>query len=95
MGTVFYSWQSDTPNNVNRGFIRDALDKAIKKVNKTLEVEDADREDKLKLDQDTAGVPGMPEIANTIFRKIEKCSIFIPDLTFVGNTEIGKKKCAH
>jgi hypothetical protein len=27
--TIFYSWQSDLPNNTNRGFIERALEKAI------------------------------------------------------------------
>lgn len=26
---VFYSWQSDTPNNVGRTFIREALEAAV------------------------------------------------------------------
>jgi hypothetical protein len=27
--TIFYSWQSDLPNNTNRSFIERALEKAI------------------------------------------------------------------
>jgi hypothetical protein len=30
--TVFYSWQSDLPNNTNRGFIETALDRAVKSI---------------------------------------------------------------
>jgi len=81
--TVFYSWQSDSPNIVNRAFIKDALKEAIKRVNKSYKVEDALRDETLKLDQDTSGVPGIPDIANTIFEKIDLCSIFVPDLTYV------------
>lgn len=28
--TVFYSWQSDLPNNSNRGFIEDCLKQSLK-----------------------------------------------------------------
>lgn len=35
--TIFYSWQSDLPNNSNRSFIEVAIKKAIKKV-KTLDI---------------------------------------------------------
>lgn len=34
MGTLFYSWQSDTPSKTNRGFVKGAIEKAIKNVNK-------------------------------------------------------------
>lgn len=85
MATIFYSWQSDTPSKTNRGFIRDALDRAIKRIATDFDVEDA-----LRVDQDTQGVPGNPPIADTILRKIDACDIFVPDLTFVAKTERGK-----
>lgn len=46
--TVFYAWESDLPNSVNRGFIRGAIEKALKRVNASLGVEDA-----VRADQDT------------------------------------------
>ena len=30
--TVFYSWQSDLPNNTNRGLIQEALERAAKMI---------------------------------------------------------------
>lgn len=45
--TIFYSWQSDLPNNLNRGLIRHALDDAVGKINADLAVEDA-----IRIDQD-------------------------------------------
>ena len=65
--TIFYSWQSDLPNATNRGFIEDCLSRAIKDVK-------ADEELELDpcLDRDTAGVPGSPDIANTIFESKER-----------------------
>jgi hypothetical protein len=85
MATLFYSWQSDTPSKTNRNFIRNALDWAVKRTAKGVDVEEA-----LRIDQDTQGVPGNPEIANTILRKIDGCDIFVPDLTFVAKTADGK-----
>jgi len=55
--TVFYAWQSDLPNNTNRGFIRDAIERALKQVNADMGVEDA-----LRPDRDTEGIPGNPSI---------------------------------
>ncbi len=76
--TLFYSWQSDLPNNLNRGRIRRAIDGAVAQLNKDLDVEDA-----IRVDQDTQGAPGSPPITDTILRKIEECGVFIPDVTFI------------
>jgi len=64
MATIFYSWQSDISNRINRNFIRGALEKSIKKVAESLNLDEAPR-----IEQDTSGVPGSPEIANTILEK--------------------------
>ena len=82
MGTIFYSWQSDTLNKVNRNFIKDALEKAVKNLNRSMNLEEA-----IRFDQDTKDIPGTPEIANTIFEKIENCEVFVPDLTIVAKTK--------
>ena len=65
--TVFYSWQSDLPNSTNRGFIGDCLERAIKELraDPNLQVDPC-------LDRDTQNVPGSPDIATTIFDKIDK-----------------------
>jgi len=78
MQTVFYSWQSDLPNSTNRGFIQGCLEKAIKelKAEGTVAVEPA-------LDRDTEGRPGSPDIADTIFEKIDNCSAFVADVSFI------------
>ena len=88
--TIFYSWQSDIANNINRSFIEDALKKAIKKVGKNISIQDALRDKEIKIDKDTKGVSGIPPIVDVIFDKISNCGIFIPDLTFVGKTEKGR-----
>jgi hypothetical protein len=76
---VFYSWQSDTPRNVGKDFVREALDQAVT----GLEIDDAERP---VVDQDTQGVRGSPVIAETIFDKIRGANIVVVDLTLVGNT---------
>lgn len=87
--TIFYSWQSDSPSDVNRNFIEKALKKAIQAIGKDLNIEDAPRKE-IVLDKDTKGAPGQPHIAEVILQKISGCGIFIPDLTFVGKTDDGR-----
>jgi hypothetical protein len=88
--TIFYSWQSDLPNKTNRSFIQEALEKAIREIARDTGLEDADRpetETQLELDKDTKGVTGSPPIVETILGKIEKATIFVPDLTFVCSSD--------
>jgi len=79
--TVFYAWQSDTPARVNRNFIEDAAKKALATIIKEGTLESSPR-----LDKDTKDITGTPDIINTIFSKIDKASVFLADLTFVGST---------
>ena len=39
----------------------------------------------ITVDRDTANVPGSPDIGDTIFDKIDKCDLFIADLTLINN----------
>ena len=84
--TIFYSWQSDLPNNTNRGFIHDVLKKAVGNIRKTMKI-DAD------LDRDTANVPGSPEIHTTIFEKISKADLFVADVSIINNKTTMWAKC--
>jgi len=79
---VFYSWQSDRDQKSCRYLIAEAL----KVAGEQLKSHDID----LVIDHDTLNEPGMPEITDTILRKIESCDVFLPDLTFVAVTEEGK-----
>lgn len=76
--TIFYSWQSDLPNALNRGFISNCLEQAIQQISS---------DDGLKvdpcLDRDTKDVPGTPDIVATIFEKIATADIFVGDVSFV------------
>lgn len=84
--SVFYSWQSDSPAKGNRYLIRDALSEALKKINKDREIEES-----IRLDSDTAGVPGSPDITNTIFKKISETSLFVADLTLCFTGEMSRR----
>jgi hypothetical protein len=77
--TIFYAWQSDRIETTHRYLIRDAAKEAVKRIGRSADVEDSPR-----LDHDTKGVPGTPEVAGTIFRKIQESGAFIADLTFIG-----------
>jgi len=80
--TIFYAWQNDTPARYNRYLIRDVLENATKNIRNDALIEDSPR-----LDYDTRGVSGTPEIAATVFGKIKRCAVFIADMTFVGSTQ--------
>jgi hypothetical protein len=87
--TIFYAWQSDRPQNTHKYLIRDAAKEAVKRIGR-----DADVEYSPRLDHDTKDVPGTPEIAGSIFRKIQESAVFLADLTFIGATDLheGDKK---
>jgi hypothetical protein len=86
MITIFYSWQSDLPNSTNRGFIEACLKKAIKNLNKSQEYNI-----EFNLDRDTKNATGTPDIANTIFKKIEKAHIFLADISIINPTQNSRK----
>jgi hypothetical protein len=81
MKAVFYAWQSELPNNTNRSFLEDCLERSIKKVN-----ERRPPGDQLFLDQGTENVSGMPDISRVIFDKIDTCAVFVPDLSITQRT---------
>jgi hypothetical protein len=81
---VFYSWQSDTPREIGKDFIREALDAAVS----DLAVDEAERPE---IDQDTSGVLGSPVIAETIFEKIRTAKVVVVDVTLTGQTPTGKR----
>ena len=68
---IFYSWQSDLPNSETRGFIQSCIDAAAKALRDTVYIE---------ADRDTKGEYGTPDIAETIFSKIDDCDIFVADV---------------
>lgn len=91
---IFWSWQSDSPGSIGRFFVRDALRDAIQALKTgedVLEPHERDAAARLELDSDRQGVPGSPDLAATIFEKIEAADVFVADVTLVGATPDGKK----
>jgi hypothetical protein len=87
--TIFYSWQSDKENSINRGFIEDCIKKALAQFNKRLLVQSADRPDDaqpngLTLEKDTTGAPGMSPVVDTIKQRITATK---PDRSLTRNRE--------
>lgn len=83
--TVFYSWASDLPTGTNQSFIEDALEVAVARLHA-----DADVRLEIRIDRDTAGVPGAPDIAQTILAKIEEADIFVGDVSIIGTVPAAK-----
>jgi len=72
---VFYSWQSDIDSGLNRGLIRDALEKAQKRLRaKGIEFE---------IQESARGVPGSPDIANVILARICDADAVVVDVTII------------
>jgi hypothetical protein len=80
--TIFFSWQSDTPD---RNFIRGALEDACRALGRDTTTDEAPRD--LNVDSDTQDVPGQPPIVETIFRKIDAAAMFVADMTFVATRD--------
>lgn len=80
---IFYSWQSNLKHDFNWKMIEKSLKDSIHALNSKNKLI------KYSLDQATRGLPGSPDIVDSIFRKIDKSSIFIADITPI--TGIGEK----
>lgn len=88
--TIFYSWQSDLPGSETRNIIQDSIKDAVRLLRDTVDIE---------ADRDTKGEFGSPDIAQTIFSKIDSCDIFIADVSAVCQYETidkdGNKKIKY
>jgi hypothetical protein len=78
--SVFYSWQSDLPNETNLNALRQVLREAASHIENELD------EIKIDIDEATRNATGSPNIPQMIFRKIENCDIFVCDLTTINST---------
>src|SRR5262245_53019315 len=87
---IFWSWQSDHPGKISRHFVREALERAISELKQEPEIEEAARD--AELDYDRKGVPGSPDLANTILQKIRECAVFVADVTPVGAVSDNRQK---
>ena len=84
--SIFYSWQSDLPNNTNRSFIEKALNNAAAVLSK-----DDNFTITAVIDRNTDGLPGSPSIAHSISDKIAKCDLFVCDVSII-NSETNKER---
>lgn len=84
---IFYSWQSWLSPASNRVLIHEALEAACEDC--AAHLSQAQRPE---LDHDTRGVPGTPDIARTIFEKIDSCDAFVADISLIrfGDGEDGR-----
>jgi hypothetical protein len=89
MSTIFFSWQADRSTSVCRNVIDRALEAAVNRLRADIDIEMPDR-DSLEVDRDTRNVAGTPAVFDTIMEKITSASIFVPDLTFVGQRVDGR-----
>lgn len=77
---VFYSWQSD--RKTTSKFISKCLNRLNgKKFDFAV----------YEVERDTAGVAGAPDIANTVFSKIEEADLFVADITIVSPPYVKRK----
>lgn len=76
---LFFSWQSDTDTKKlhHTKFIRTCIQSAIANVNKDLKYVNIEYQEGIK------GIAGAPDIVPEIEERINKCHIFIGDLTFI------------
>jgi hypothetical protein len=85
---VFYAWQSDRFERMNRHLIRFALNLAAKRIS-----DDPAIGTRVRIDADTEGVLGHVPVTDTILKKISACDAFVPDLTFIAGTDGAKLVC--
>ena len=83
---IFYSWQSKTDEKKNRYFIRDAAEKAVRIINEEDKPELHNFE--IVVQDSTRGVPGTPDIPETIKKRIRECDIFLSDITMIMDPDI-------
>lgn len=84
--SIFYSWQSDLPNNKNRGFISDVLSKATKNIYKT-----RNEISEINIESDSRNEIGTPDLVESIFKKIDSCDVFVADISIINCQSQGRK----
>src|SRR5260370_7894623 len=87
---VFYSWQTDLPSDRNRNFI----EKALKNAAKVLRNDDSLQVEPV-IDRDTVGIPGSPNISETIFGKIDQAQVFVCDVSIINQDTIAQNPDAR
>lgn len=78
---IFYSWQTDSPDETNRRLIRNSIRIASSELEQKLS--SPELQYTINLDEATRDCPGSPNIPLTIFEKIGQSDVFICDLTTI------------
>lgn len=78
---IFYSWQSDLSSQFTKGFFREAIQQAV------TDKETVSPEITIIVDEATSNTAGSPEIPDTILDKLNRCDIFIGDLSIINNNQ--------
>lgn len=81
---IFYSWQSDREET--RNYVENSIKGVIKDITNTPGLDIPDRPTP-RMDKDTQGEVGAVNIAKVIHEKIDKCDVFLADVTFVGELD--------
>lgn len=74
---IFYSWQGDDEETA------DSIESSLKEVIDSLQLELGNNA-QLCLDKDTHNELGSPDIASAILKKIDRASVFVADVSYVG-----------
>ncbi|GHV09640.1 hypothetical protein FACS1894162_0630 [Bacteroidia bacterium] len=85
--TVFFSWQSDLPNNTNRNYIEKCLQKTIQYLQKDMEYNL-----ELNIDRATKNEIGTIDITESIFKKINHACFFVADISTINGKSRKYKK---
>lgn len=78
---IFYSWQSDVVKS--RQIIKKSIQATIEKLKDKYGYD-------IVIDEGARDVPGAPSIDRTIFEKIDKCDVFVCDVTPIA--KLGQRK---
>ncbi|MEW5736354.1 MAG: hypothetical protein AB1921_16025 [Thermodesulfobacteriota bacterium] len=76
---VFFSWQSDLPDETNRRLIRECLRSA----SSFIEGKFKEKNIRIIIDEATRGLPGSPDITLAILNKISKSDVLVCDITTI------------
>ncbi len=85
--TLFYSWESDLPKSNNLNFIERCIKDALKEIKKMKPI-GID----IRFDKATRNITGTPDIAETIFQKINRCSVFVADISIINSKDPDSRK---
>src|SRR5437763_1798424 len=82
---IFWAWQSDLHPKTSRHFVNSCLEEAIDQLNDAREISEPDEQlQGMELDHDRKDVSGSPDLAAEILKKIADATVFVADVTPVG-----------